>query len=201
MQTVSGSAHEFSPEFEIAVAEYRHRIFIEKLGWPLPVQNGMERDQFDRPDTTYVVAQDHSGAICGCARLLPTTRPYLLGEVFPNLLCGQPVPSAGNIWELSRFAAATPASHGTSAIEAAINTRELLAAAVSSAAALGAERLITVSPLGVERLLQRMGVHAHRAGPPAYADGKPIFACWIEIDDQTRRALDVAALAYRKFSH
>ncbi len=201
MQTITGSAHEFSPEFETAVAEYRHRIFIEKLGWPLPVKNGMERDQFDRPDTIYVVARDRSGVICGCARLLPTTQPYLLGEVFADLLAGQPVPSAPDIWELSRFAAATPDSYCTSAADAAINTRGLLAAAVTSAAAQGAERLITVSPLGIERLLQRMGVHAHRAGPPAYADGKPIFACWIEIDDQTRRALDLAASPRQQPAH
>jgi acyl homoserine lactone synthase len=201
MQTITGTAHEFSPEFEIAVAAYRHRIFIEKLGWPLPVENGLERDQFDRPDTVYVVARDRAGVICGCARLLPTTRPYLLGEVFPNLLGGQPVPSEAAVWELSRFAAATPDSYGTSAAEAAINTRTLLAAAVSGAATQGAERLITVSPLGIERLLQRMGVHAHRAGPPAYADGKPIFACWIEIDDQTRRALDLPTSLRQRQSH
>jgi acyl homoserine lactone synthase len=201
MQTITGTAHEFSPEFEIAVAEYRHRIFIEKLGWPLPVQNGLERDQFDRPDTIYVVARDRTGVICGCARLLPTTRPYLLGDVFPNLLGGQPVPSEPTVWELSRFAAATPDSYGTSAAEAAINTRRLLAAAVSGAAAQGAERLITVSPLGIERLLQRMGVHAHRAGPPAYTDGKPIFACWIEIDDQTRSALDLTDPPRQQHTH
>jgi acyl homoserine lactone synthase len=191
MQTITGSVREFSPEFEIAVAEYRHKIFIEKLGWTLPVQNGMERDQFDRSDTVYVVARDARGAICGCARLLPTIRPYLLGEVFPNLLPGQPVPSAQNIWELSRFAAASPDTiHGTNS-EAATSARELLAAAVVSAAAHGADRLITVSPLGIERLLKRMGVHAHRAGPPVYVDGKPIFACWIEIDQQTKSALNV----------
>ena len=201
MQTITGTAHEFSPEFEIAVAAYRHRIFIEKLGWPLPVQNGLERDQFDRPDTVYVVARDDTGVICGCARLLPTTQPYLLAEVFPNLLGGQPVPSEAAVWELSRFAAATPDSYCTSAVDAAINTRRLLAAAVSGAAAQGAERLITVSPLGIERLLQRMGVHAHRAGPPAYADGKPIFACWIEIDDQTRRALDLTVPPRQQHSH
>jgi N-acyl-L-homoserine lactone synthetase len=57
------------------------------------------------------------------------------------------------------------------------------------AAKQGAARLITVSPLGVERLLHRMGVHAHRAGPPVFVNGKPIFACWIEIDEQTTKAL------------
>lgn len=75
------------------IAHYRHKVFVKRLGWPLQTQNGIELDQFDRPDTVYVVAQDDEGCIVGCARLLPTTRPYLLGEVFPQLLNGLAPPS------------------------------------------------------------------------------------------------------------
>lgn len=189
MQTIFSTSKEFTPEFEQAVAAYRHRIFIERLGWQLPVQDGLERDQFDRPDTVYVVAKNDAGQICGCARLLPTTDPYLLGEVFPQLMNGAPVPSQHDVWELSRFAAADPDGN---ARDAAASSRHLLGAAVQSAAEHGATRLITVSPLGIERLLARMGVHAHRAGPPVLIDGKPVFACWIEIDAQTINALGIA---------
>lgn len=189
MQTIFGKSREFAPELENAIAAYRHKIFIERLGWQLPVENGMERDQFDHPDTLYVVSREANGAICGCARLLPTTEPYLLSEVFPHLLAGAPIPNTRDVWELSRFAAASIEPNST--IDATGNTRSLLAAAVKSAAEQGAKRLITVSPLGIERLLHRMGVHAHRAGPPALADGKPIFACWIEIDEQTIDALNI----------
>jgi len=191
MQTITGTTSDFSPEFENAIAQYRHKIFIERLGWQLPVENGLERDQFDRPDTLYVIARSPSGAICGCARLLPTTRPYLLGDIFPNLLAGLPVPCDDETWELSRFAVASIDTEAVSATEAARNTRALLAAAIRSAAENGARRVITVSPLGIERLLHRMGVHAHRAGPPTLVDGKPVFACWIEIDEQTIAALDI----------
>ena len=189
MQTIFSGSKEFTPEFEVALALYRHKIFIEKLGWQLPVRDGMERDQFDRPDTLYVVAQDDNGDICGCARLLPTTNAYLLGEVFPQLMNGLPAPCVGHIWELSRFAAADVSKNLTLPQNMAKMSRDLLAAAVMVAAKQGAARLITVSPLGVERLLHRMGVHAHRAGPPVFVNGKPIFACWIEIDEQTTKAL------------
>lgn len=188
MQTISGTVTALSSELETALARYRHKIFIERLQWSLPVSGGMERDQFDGPDTLYVVARDQNAEICGCARLLPTTAPYLLSEVFPELMGGAPIPRSADVWELSRFAAASLAPEG--AADAARNTRELLAAAVKVATAQGARRLVTVSPLGIERLLHRMGVHAHRAGPPARSsDGQLIFACWIELDFQTLDAL------------
>jgi acyl homoserine lactone synthase len=201
MQTITGMTSDFSPEFESAIAQYRHKIFIERLGWQLPAENGMERDQFDRPDTLYVIARNANGAICGCARLLPTTRPYLLGDIFPNLLAGMPVPCDNATWELSRFAVASVDTDTISQTEAARNTRTLLAAAIRSAAENGARRLITVSPIGIERLFNRMGVHAHRAGPPVLVDGKPVFACWIEIDEQTVAALDIDSDATAAMAH
>lgn len=191
MQTISGRTRDFSPEFECAIAQYRYKIFIQRLGWQLPVADRMERDQFDHAETLYVIARDPHGNICGCARLLPTTGPYLLGNVFPNLLAGAPVPCDESVWELSRFAAAAAGNTPESAVEAARHTRALLAESIRIAALHGAKRLITVSPLGIERLLNRMGVHAHRAGPPVMVDDKPVFACWIELDDMTLTALDI----------
>jgi len=71
---------------------YRHQVFVEMLGWELDTPNGYERDQFDRPGTVYVVARDDAQRISGCARPLPTTKLYLLSEVFPELLNGLPPP-------------------------------------------------------------------------------------------------------------
>jgi len=206
MKTIIGRSSDFPQSLETALAEYRYKIFIDRLGWELPARDGMERDQFDHAGALYVVGQEPSGAICGCARLLPTTAPYLLSEIFPYVLNGQPVPRSPEVWELSRFAAAPLAVDA--ALDSADNARCLLAAAVRAAKEHGAARLITVSPLGVERLLHRMGVHAHRAGPPVLVDGKPVFACWIEIDAQTCGALGASetgagkrtpALALRAF--
>lgn len=73
-----------------ALGQYRYRVFIEKLGWQLDTPPGVERDQFDLPDTVHVIVRDKRHGIVGCARLLPTSGPYLLGEVFPQLMNGQP---------------------------------------------------------------------------------------------------------------
>ncbi len=33
------------------VARYRHKVFVERLGWQLRCENALEYDQFDRHDT------------------------------------------------------------------------------------------------------------------------------------------------------
>jgi acyl homoserine lactone synthase len=184
MNVIAGKTEALSNALFTSLAKYRYNVFIETLGWELETKNGEELDQFDRPDTLYVVSQNDEGEVNGCARLLPTNRPYLLGDIFPELLNGLPVPCSSDIWELSRFAAVDFTKQTTSALsqfssEIAIN---LLKESIACAAAHGAKRLITVSPIGIERLLRRAGFRSHRAGPPMIIDGHPIFACWIEVE-------------------
>lgn len=180
-------------DLDNALAQYRHQVFVEQLGWKLPcVEDRFERDQYDRQDTIYIVAHDESGSICGCARLLPTTRPYLLRDLFPFLLAtDMPAPVSDDVWELSRFAASAanvdPAALGDENTSWAV--RPMLASVVECAAKLGARRLIGVTFLSMERLFRRIGVHAHRAGPAQRIDGRMVVACWIDIDSQTLAAL------------
>ena len=181
-------------DLDTALAQYRHRIFVEQLRWQLPcADEHFERDQYDRDDTVYVVAHDESGAICGCARLLPTSCPYLLQELFPWLLAdGMAPPRSEDVWELSRFAAS--ASDGTFGEEmGAWAVRPMLASVVECAVKLGARQLIGVTFLSMERLFRRIGVHAHRAGPAQRIDGRMVVACWIDLDIQTLTALGIDA--------
>ena len=184
MQFVSGTSTNLAAEVMMGVARYRHRVFVEMLGWPLQTrQHGLELDQFDREDTMYVVARNTGDEIVGTARLLPTSRPYLLGEIFPQMLHGQPLPSTPKVWELSRFAAVDfNAANTTPMCQMSPAAMDLLRETMVIAANLGAERLITVSPLGIERLLRKAGIRAHRAGPPIIVDGNPVFACWIDLE-------------------
>lgn len=182
MNIVSGTAGDLLDVYR-QVAGYRYKVFVENLGWDLHVADGLEQDQFDRPDTVYVAVQDNEGEVCGCARLLPTTHPYLLSEVFPQLLNGAIPPSSPEIWELSRFAAVDFNSPNQSPLRQMSSdvAIALLQAAIECAASHGAKRLIAVSPLGTERLLRNAGFKAHRAGPPMMVDGLPVLAYWIEV--------------------
>ncbi|MGJ7505463.1 MULTISPECIES: acyl-homoserine-lactone synthase [unclassified Variovorax] len=181
VEILTGRSDSLAPGTLHELAKYRYKIFVEKLGWKLVTAHDTELDQFDRDDTMYLLARGDAGEVIGTARLLPTVRPYLLGEVFPQLIPGEP-PRDPEVWELSRFAASGDEIAASGALSQFASTKviALLEAALRFAAAHGVHRLITVSPLGIERLLRRYGFAAHRAGPPAIVDGQPIFACWID---------------------
>ena len=190
MNIVTGTPADLSLEIMAGVARYRHKVFVEKLGWQLRCENALEYDQFDRDDTVYVVAHNVAHEVVGTARLLPTTRPYLLGDIFPHLLGGMPVPNSPDVWELSRFAAVDFSAQSSSALAQFSSPIAvgLLQASLECAARHGAKRFITVSPLGVERLLRIAGFKAHRLAPPSVVDGNPVFACSISCEVQCRES-------------
>ena len=191
MQFSSGLAANLAPKLFARHARYRYRVFVEMLGWDLKVHDGQEVDQFDRDDTLYVVALDGDDDVIGTARLLPTTRPYLLGEVFPQLLGKSKPPCSSAVWELSRFAAVdfdAPARDSLAQFSSP-TTIKLLYAALDAARQRGAECLITVSPIGVERLLRKIGVSAWRAAPPVVIAGQALVATYIATDLHPRAGL------------
>src|SRR5215469_5126406 len=81
----------------------RHEVFKERLDWEVGTSAGKERDMFDDLDPVYIVCE-HQGEVLGSWRLLPTTGPYMLKDVFPELLYGRQAPQAPDVWEISRFA-------------------------------------------------------------------------------------------------
>lgn len=182
MNIVSGATKELSQDFLSKLYRYRHKVFVERLGWRLPARDGLEIDQFDRNDTSHLAVEDECGNLTGYARLLPTTSPYLLQEKFPHVLQDAQPPCAPDVWELSRFSSMSFHQRVTpeQGMFSSAVTRKLLLEAITYARRRGARRLITVSPPGVERLLRKLGIKAWRAAPPSMVDGYPVFACWID---------------------
>ena len=78
-----------------AMFRARKEVFIDLLGWDLPVLAGeYELDQFDGPGAEYVILTDRDGAHRASARLLPTDTDHLLSACFASVLAPRPAPSA-----------------------------------------------------------------------------------------------------------
>jgi acyl homoserine lactone synthase len=155
---------------------------VDELGWDIPNKDGMEFDQFDRDDTVHVVAHDSAGEVSAYSRLLPTLKPHLLSEVFPQLMDGHCLPRSEDTWELSRFTAQDsrrgPVSRSFVFSPMAV---ELLHYSVSAAAGRGAKNLIFVGSPGMATLMSRAGFDVRRMGSPRIIGGHRLLAAVIRF--------------------
>ena len=184
MLCAAGRREELPQRLLRDMGRYRHKVFVNHLGWPLQSSDDIESDEFDGPDAVYVSSRDDRGQVNGVARLLPTTAPYLLERIFPSLWGGPDLPHNDEIWELSRFAAVDFASLSSHANQApAVHAVSLFEHVIQIAKKYGARTLVTVSPIGMERLLRVNGFRVARAGAPIVHDGSPILALALKLDD------------------
>ncbi|MEO9338579.1 acyl-homoserine-lactone synthase [Mesorhizobium sp. SB112] len=81
----------------------RHRIYVAERGWDeisRPID--MEIDAFDTRDAIYLLGIDLNSEVVGGSRLVPSTKPHLLADVYPVLARGNP-PKGEHVYEWTRF--------------------------------------------------------------------------------------------------
>lgn len=166
IEIITGRAGEGALQAALVESMYRLRaeVFHQRLGWDVRVEQGREYDWFDLIGPRYVVAQAPGQEALACCRLLPTTGPNMLRDVFPQLAdeCGVPV--ASDLLEVSRFAVSercTEGGFGFSDLPAA-----MVAAALELGASQGARALVGVTSAAFERMLLGMGLVLRRLGRP-----------------------------------
>jgi acyl homoserine lactone synthase len=164
----------------------RARVFKDRMGWEVPVISGMEIDGYDALDPYYMMIKEPGIGLRGCWRALPTEGPYMLKDTFPELLHGQPAPSAPNIWELSRFAVEADGPQGFGFSGASLDAlREI----VLFGDQMGIEHYVTVTTTSIERMMRRAGFAVTRFGPPIRIGVENAVAVDFDIGKQTHDAL------------
>lgn len=136
----------------------RYRVFHQRLGWKVEWHEGIERDGFDDLDPIYMVARNKQKEVEGCWRMLPTTGSYMLKNTFPQLLAGDQVPVAEDVWELSRFAVVLPETDKSA--QSVLNgvTFEMIRSVFDFAKQHNIRQYVTVTSVALERLLKRLGL-------------------------------------------
>lgn len=191
MQVVRGALHDprFSERYAEAMFRLRYKVFHERLRWDVKTYNGQEFDEFDDTDSVYMLATDENDIVCGGWRVRPTTRSYMLGEVFPDLLNGAPPPSHRNVWEISRFAVDTSVRMHTAGFTLGDTARALLTDTLKFAIHHHVTQFVIVTTVAVERLINSTGIVMNRFGPPTRIGRTLSVACWVDIDAHTRHVL------------
>lgn len=160
-----------------AMYRLRHTVFREQLNWDVHTIDGMEYDEYDSLFPVYIVARDN-GRLFGCVRLLPTIGDYMLKSVFPELLYGSSVPSADDVWELSRFA--FDRSKG-GAHRFSLASSHMVVKALEFALDNNIRRYVGVTTVAFEKLLRKIGLQVQRFGPPMMVGHEHSVAFSIDI--------------------
>lgn len=165
----------------VGMYRLRHRVFKLRMAWDVQTSGDMEIDHFDALHPVYLTQLGDAGKVQGSVRLLPTLGPTMLGDTFPMLLEGHPVPSSARIWESSRFAidVSADAPKGDHGITRA--AYELFAGMVEFGLSRDLTDIVTVTDVRMERILRRAGWPLRRIGNPAAIGNTMAVAGYLAI--------------------
>ena len=168
LKLIEGSRAAMFPREMDAMFRNRALTFSQRLGWEVTVKDGYERDEFDDANPLYLVSVDpRTNEYWGSLRLLPTTGPNMLRDVFPFLLeKGEYVESA-TIWESSRICAVSVAGQPQRSHNG-VNfvLSELIAGIGEVAIAAGLTQIVSVFDARIYRVLKAVGCNPQLIGKP-----------------------------------
>jgi N-acyl-L-homoserine lactone synthetase len=151
----------------------RHRVFVERKNYEVPNYRGMEWDQFDTPAAVYLLWRDENHQVRGMMRLIPTTFPYMIKELWPDLVDSGEFPSRPDVWEITRFGVDRD-------LEPEMRKRacsELVAALFEYGLAAGIRQYLCLTMLPILRnAVGKAGCTVDLLGAPQKLGGLPVVA-------------------------
>ncbi|MBL1435541.1 MAG: autoinducer synthase [Rhodobacteraceae bacterium] len=138
--------------------QLRARVFQGRLGWDVNVVDGKEIDMFDNLDPAHVVSVSTSGEVLGCMRLLQTTGPHMLADVFSSIMDGEPPLRSSTLWEATRFCVDTERlGRGKGRNTISYVTSEIMIGAFEFAMKAGVSDAVAVIDPIMDRVMKRSG--------------------------------------------
>lgn len=174
----------------------RAAVFADRLEWDVAVVEGWEIDRFDAEDPLYLLSvDDHTGALQGAVRLLPSTGPNMLRDVFPILVPGG-APESPLIWESSRFAVNPAAFNAVDRVQAnhivSRTTIELLCGIVEVCRRAGVEHIVSVFDARMARIFRSIDCAFEIIGTPTRIGKTMTYAGVFDMSAEMRERLGEA---------
>ena len=191
LKLIEGSVASFFPKEMDSMFRNRAQTFSERLRWDVVVKDGYERDAFDDANPLYLVSVDpDTEQYWGSLRLLPTTGPNMLRDVFPYLLGEGQVIESATIWEISRICAVDvegQPERSKKGINLAFG--ELIAGIGEVALIAGLTQMAAVFDARFFRILKAAGCDPQIIGRPQRIGGTMSYAGLFDVGEGHLRAI------------
>jgi acyl-homoserine lactone synthase len=163
-------AHFYANVFE-DIWDFRHRHFVERFGWEAIRQpDGREIDDFDH-DAAIHLPLLLNGKVMGYSRLLPTDRPHLLSDVYPEMMGGGQWSQGPTVYEWTRCVAEV----GDHTIEGVPVSHMLMTGVMEYCLMAGISKLIVETHPKLVNLLITTGWDVVPLCAPTAIDGVPVL--------------------------
>jgi len=158
------NAHEY-PHLMDQMFQMRARVFHDRLRWNVRVVDGRERDKYDDEGPVYVIyTDDRMREVKGSLRLLPTTGPTLLADIFSDTLPAGVHLSAPTIWECTRFCLDDRSLASGLGHQLLLDSTALIAGSFEVAMRAGIETIIGNFDSSMLRLYRQLGCEVEVLG-------------------------------------
>jgi acyl homoserine lactone synthase len=192
--SIQGTQRSRFPREIDAMHRLRAMIFSDRLKWDVEVKHGWEVDRFDDENPLYLISIDPATrTVRGSLRLLPTTGPNMLRDVFSCLLPEGLVVESATIWESTRFSVHPDAASERSANRLNQTTGELLAGILEVGLAAGLTEIVSVYDARMARILKSAGCPAEIIGTPQRIGGVFTYAGLFEVSEEALMRVRSAA--------
>ena len=168
----------------------RKKVFVDLLKWDVPVLAGrFEIDQFDDEHARYIIILDAAGRHLASTRLLPTTSPGILSELYPEL-ADEPLPKSEEAYEITRFCL----SPDCTAAERRAIRNQLVTAIARYALLNGISTYTGVADMAWLKQILGFGWDCRLLGEPKAVGRSRLGALRIDIDVNTLSGLAAAGI-------
>jgi N-acyl-L-homoserine lactone synthetase len=170
----------------IEMHRVRKLIFKDRMGWDVDISNDeLEIDDFDLPETVYILARDEMMRVAGVWRMLPTTSPSMIRNIWPEFLKTLPIEVSSNTWELSRFGVHAYADGSREHLRSVNKvTAELIVALLKLCIMTNINHVYTMYNQQIAKSVGRIGFSAEETSEEILICGKPSVIGRIRTDQK-----------------
>lgn len=179
----------------------RKRVFHDQLGWAVTIDGDCERDEYDALRPAYLMwCNDRADCLYGTLRLMPTTGPTLLYDVFRDTFAGASLIAPG-IYEGTRMCLDEKTlSEDFPSLETGKAFGMLLLALCECGLSHGIETLVSNYEPHLARVYRRAGLAVEEVGRAEGYGRCPVCCGFFEVSEEVRtrmqQALGVATPLY-----